>query len=214
MVRTGEGTTLTTGPSVDGWCVGRRRRRGRGGPPRTACPAGSTPGTPPGTDALRGQAGFTLLELVLVLVLVSLVLALAAPSLRGFADARRTADAASRLLALTHWARSQAVTEGCLYRLNIEPVSGTYWLTAQRSGAFVELEGEYGRLCRLPDGVTVSVDAPLSEAAETWIQFYPTGRCDEAAIDLLGRQGERFRVICESATERFRIATAEEMQDR
>lgn len=160
-----------------------------------------------------GRPGFTLLELVLVLVLISIALAMAAPSLRGFADVRRTADAASQLLAMTHWARSHAAALGDVCRLNIDTQECTYWLTVRQAGTFVELEGEYGRCFRLPDGVTVRLDTPLADAEAEYVQFYPNGRCDEAVIELVGRQGEVFRVTCDSCTERFRIASNEEMQD-
>ena len=183
------------------------------------------------TQARRSARGFTLLELILVLLLISTVLAMAAPSLRGFARGRQTAEAASQLLAMTHWARSQAAAEGRLYRLNVDVQAGAYWLSRQRGGAFVELDGEYGRHFRLPDGVTVSLETPTGGSASNpaghpaghsangsaddsaaYIQFHPNGRCDEAAIELRGRQGEVFRVTCDSATERFRIASPEETQ--
>ena len=79
---------------------------------------------------------FTLLELILVMVIVCVMMAMAATSLRGFWAGRRTDDAASQLLAVTHWARSQAATDGRLYRLNIEPRAGTYWLTVQQQEQF------------------------------------------------------------------------------
>ena len=157
----------------------------------------------------RSAGGFTLLELVLVLLLISVVLAMAAPSLRGFVRARQTADAASQLLAMTQWARSQAAAEGRSYRLNVDAQAGAYWLSVERGGAFVELDGEYGRHFRLPDGVAAGLETPADDSAD-YIQFHPNGRCDEATIELRGRQGEVFRVTCDSATERFRIASAEE----
>jgi len=184
--------TLITGPKNR-----RLRRAPRGGVAQARRPS------------RRSAGGFTLLELILVLLIISVVLAMAAPSLRGFVRGRRTADAASQLLAMTQWARSQAAAEGCLYRLNVDAQAGTYWLSVERGGAFVKLDGEYGRHFRLPDGVTASLETPANNSA-AYIRFRPNGRCDEATIELRGRQGEVFRVTCDSATERFRIASAEE----
>lgn len=65
---------------------------------------------PPGDRGARGA--FTLLELIAVLVLISTVLAAAAPSLRGFVRGRRTAEAAAKVLSLTHLGRSRAVSWG------------------------------------------------------------------------------------------------------
>jgi Tfp pilus assembly protein FimT len=56
----------------------------------------------------------TLLELILVMVILSTVLAMAAPSLRGFFASRRTQDTAAQILALTQLARSQAICEGII----------------------------------------------------------------------------------------------------
>src|SRR3972149_3661562 len=67
------------------------------------------------------SVGFTLLELILVMVILSTVLAMAAPSLRGFFASRQIQDAAAQILALTQFARSQAVSEGTTYRLNFDP---------------------------------------------------------------------------------------------
>lgn len=151
--------------------------------------------------------GFTLLELIIVLVLISAVLALAAPSLRRFTRARETTDAASHLLALTHLARSQAVAQAHVWRLNIDPQTATYWLTVQRAGPFVEPQTEYGRLFRFPDGVSVTVEADGAADGTPYVQFYPDGRSDPATIDLTDPDGRAIRLACPSVSERFRIAT-------
>ena len=97
-----------------------------------------------GHSASRG-GGFTLLELILVLVLISTVLALAAPSLRGFAQGRKVHDAAAHMLAVARMASAQAVAEARVYRLNFDADEGAYWLTARFEGTFEELGTEFGR---------------------------------------------------------------------
>ena len=62
--------------------------------------------------AAYNAAGMTLLELILVMLILSTVLAMAAPSLRGFFTSRRIDDAAAQILALTQFARSQADQRG------------------------------------------------------------------------------------------------------
>lgn len=146
----------------------------------------------------------------MVLVLVSTVLAMAAPSLRGFVGGRQTAETAARVLSLTQFARSQAAAQGRVYRLNIDAKEKTYWLTMQRAGAFVPLESEYGRRFQFPDGVSVRLELPLRNNNASYIQFYPNGRTDEARIELTGQQGEVLEVTCPSATERFRIVSPSE----
>jgi prepilin-type N-terminal cleavage/methylation domain-containing protein len=94
--------------------------------------------------------GFTLLELILVMLILSTVLAMAAPSLRGFFGSRQAQDTAAQMLALTQFARSQAISEGVVYRLNFDPKDRVDWLTAWKSGAFEELETEFGQVFTLP----------------------------------------------------------------
>ncbi len=164
----------------------------------------------PGAGGARPRRGFTLLELIVVLALVSVLLGLAAPSLRGFFASRQTADAAAQMLALTQLAGSRAAARGDVYRLNIDLETNTYWLTVQEEGEFVDLGSEFGRHFRFPEGTTVRVETPSGVAPMPYIDFYPTGRTDEALIELTGRKGEVFQVVCESATEAFRIVSPSE----
>ena len=158
----------------------------------------------------RVAGAFTLLELIAVLVLISTVLAIAAPSLRGFVRGRQTADAAAKVLSLTHLARSRAVSWGCIHRLNFDAEEGTYWLTMQKAGAFVEIDGNHGRRFRLPDGVSVVLESPSQVQSLPYVQFYSDGGCDPATIELAGGENDVFQVTCSSVSERFRIVSPQE----
>jgi len=164
--------------------------------------------SPTGPTNRSHRGGFTLLELIVVLVLLSTVLAIAAPSLRGFVRGRQTANAAATVLALTHLARSRAASWGCVHRLNLDDQTGECWLTMQQGGAFVAIEGSQGQRVRLPGGVSVAVvsSATDAEATESYVQFYPDGRCDPATILLTGGQDDAFEVTCRSVSQRFHIA--------
>ena len=164
----------------------------------------------PGAGCGRPRRGFTLLELIVVLALVSMLLGLAAPSLRGFFASRQTADAAAQMLALTQLAGSRAAARGDVYRLNIDLETNTYWLTVQEEGEFVDLGSEFGRHFRFPEGTTVRVEMLSGGEPIPYVDFYPTGRTEEAVIELTGRQGEVYQVVCESATEAFRILSPSE----
>ena len=157
---------------------------------------------------LRGA--FTLLELILVLVLISVLLGIAAPSLRGFVGARRSADAAAQLLSLADYARSQAIARGTVCRPNVDADENVYWLTMLSNGVFVELDTEFGRRFSLPDTVAVGIESAAAGPGATYVQFYPSGRSDEAVIQLIGVQGEVFIVANPSATESFRILAGSE----
>jgi len=175
--------------------------------PSPSRPGGGVPRCAPGAPS-PSKGAFTLLELIAVLVLISTALAIAAPSLRGFVHGRKTANAAAKLLSLTHLARSRSAARGCVYRLNVDADQGVYGLTVQQGGAFVEPADGYGRVYELPTGVTARLDVDAI-GDDPWIQFYPDGRCDPATIELTGGQGDVLLVTCPSPTERFRVLTPE-----
>jgi len=182
-------TTLTTGPS------GKRQSLAGAHVARLAC----------GGHCRRPRAGFTLLELVLVMVIICTVLAMAAPSLRGFFASRQTSDAAAQIVALAQFARAQAAAEGRTYRLNMDTQSAKYWLTAQTGGAFTMLSSEFGRTFSLPEGATAVWQMPTPVGTSGWVSFYPDGRTEAADIRLTGRQGETLQIVCSSPAEQFHV---------
>lgn len=162
------------------------------------------------TGRKTNRAGFTLLELILVMVLICTVLAMAAPSLRGFFGSRKTDDESARILALIQYARSQSITEGRVYRLNFDMDQGQYWLTAQNGSAFDRLMTEFGRVFAFPEGTTGQWDSQLGDTTRSYLEFHPNGRTDAAVIRLTDRQGKAFDIQCLSPTERFRILSPQQ----
>ena len=146
------------------------------------------------------RGGFTLLELVLVMLLVSLLMGLAAPSLRGFLVGRKSADAAAQVLALAHYARTQAVSTGASYRLNVDTGEGTYWLTVQKAGDFRDLGTEFGRRFCLPDRIEARW-LPSPNGLREYIEFRPDGRTEAGMLQLVDRDGQVFEIGCRSETE-------------
>lgn len=149
--------------------------------------------------------GFTLLELILVMVILSTVLAMAAPSLRGFFGSRQTHDTAAQILALTQLARSQAVSEGIVYRLNFDTRQRTYWLTAQQSGTFEELKTEFGRIFTLPKDMVMELEGIEEEDMEKFLVFTPQGTVTAGTIRLIDRGGRALEVTCPTVTESYFI---------
>ena len=149
--------------------------------------------------------GFTLLELILVMVILSTVLAMAAPSLSGFFGSRQTHDTAAQILALTQLARSQAISEGIVYRLNFDTTERTYWLTAQQAGTFEELEIELGQVFTLPKDMIMELEDVEEEDMKTFLQFTPQGTVTAGTIRLIDRRGLALEVTCPTVTESFSI---------
>ena len=169
------------------------------------------------------RRGFTLMELILVLLILTVIVGMTIPSLRGPAAKRGIDECAGQLLALTQYARSQAVSEGVAYRLNVDAANGVYYLTRQDGPDFYELGHEFGRQFEVPEGIELQWDnAYLAQQAELaaatgqvlpeqvaaavpYVEVRPSGRIDPALIRLTDRDGEVTEVRCPSATETFRI---------
>src|SRR5689334_20103522 len=77
------------------------------------------------------RAGFTLIEMVLVMTLLVVMLAYIAPSLSRFFRGRNLNSEARRILALTRYGQSRAVSEGIPMMLWVNAKAGTYGLRAQ-----------------------------------------------------------------------------------
>jgi prepilin-type N-terminal cleavage/methylation domain-containing protein len=153
--------------------------------------------------------GFTLLELILVMVILSTVLAMAAPSLRGFFASRQIQDAAAQLLTLTQLGASQAVCEGTGFRLNLDAEQGLYWLTSWQGGTFEKLRTEFGQVFTLPKDTVMQLDGVERDGSETFISFAPQGTTTPARIRLVDRRGQIVDVMCGAATESFSIVIGE-----
>ena len=125
----------------------------------------------PGAFPPHGARGFTLLELVLVMLIICTMLAMAAPSLRGFLSSRQAGEAAGQIVALTRFARSKAAVEGRSYRLNLDASQRTYWLTIEDGGSFRRLANEFGRTFSLPEGTAAVWEQPESAIAAGYIQI-------------------------------------------
>lgn len=155
------------------------------------------------------NAGFTLVELLLVVMILATTAALVAPSFRGFYAGRQLAAAAARLSVLLRRARTKAATEQLRVRLNIDPDSRIYWLTVEADpfeapGAFVPPGDAWGRRFTLPNGVQLSrvtIDGEDAEpvafestsATKVWtpesgsayrIAFEPGGAAPDAVITI------------------------------
>lgn len=175
-------------------------------------PTDSFTSVSPHADAARAKgsarinrSGFTLLELVLVLAILTLVVAMIAPSLQGFAAGRSGRNLATNLLSLTRYARTQAISEGRVYRLNIDPAGRKAWLTAESGATFAAPENDYGREVEVPESSTLTTDLRATDAG-VFVQFYPGGRCDVASFQITDRFGETISLASESPTQMYRIA--------
>jgi len=144
------------------------------------------------------------------MIILSTVLAMAAPSLRGFFGSRKTNDEAARILALTQYARSQAISEGVVYRLNFDTRQRTYWLTAQQSGAFEKLKTEFGRIFTFPNDITAELEDTAKDDNDVFLEFTPQGTVTAGTVRLIDRRGLVLEVTCPTVTESFSVVECKE----
>ncbi|HON90792.1 MAG TPA: GspH/FimT family pseudopilin [Sedimentisphaerales bacterium] len=163
----------------------------------------------PQSRQLDSRKGLTLLELILVMVILSTVLAMAAPSLRGFFASRRGDDAAAQILALTQFARSQAISEGLVYRLNFDTRERTCWLTVQKAGTFERLETSFGKVYTVPKDLVIVLENIAQKDREVYVEFTPYGTVTPALIRLIDRRGRALEIACPTVTESFSITESD-----
>src|SRR5215475_2100789 len=79
-------------------------------------------------------SGFTLLELVLVMLIACTALAIAAPKMSGWSNAGKLRNLADQFITLTRYARTNAISEATIYRIQIDTQGGKFWLMKRASG--------------------------------------------------------------------------------
>lgn len=132
----------------------------------------------------RARAGFTLIELVLVLALLAMAVAVAAPSLARFFRGRTLDNEARRLLSLTRYAQSRAVSEGVPMLLWLRPDTGAYGLMSETTFTDTDTRAVNYALntdLRMEvDSLTLETESPWKKAAlatgsKQYIRFTPDG---------------------------------------
>lgn len=160
---------------------------------------------------LRIQSrGFTLMELILVMAIIVIASAMVAPSMVSFAAGRANHDTATLIISLANYARSQSISQGRTYRLNVDPGKGVLWLTSGNAGVFSAPTDDFGQQFPIASGATMETDIKAATDGQ-YVEFDSNGRCDPGKIWLTDRYGRTVEVACDSPTELFRIVPAAEM---
>lgn len=156
------------------------------------------------------SSGYTLLELVLVLALIATALAAVAPSLSGFVKGRKTDESAMQFVALTHWARSQAVSDGTSYQINLDTQAGKWWIGVEDGDSFTDVTGPFGRVYTVGEGVQLDTDIPMVDGKRT-ITFDAYGRSDVGVVRFIGN-GSEIEVACDAPVDEFHIVKPGEVR--
>jgi len=151
------------------------------------------------------RPAFTLLELVLVLLILTIAMAIASPSLRNFWKGNRVKDAGEQLAYITRLARTQAISDGAVYRLNIDSNGTGYALYVQQAEGFVLIPSNN---FLLPEEAHVEVTKADGSTADH-IDFFPNGRTEPASIRLSAAGQNDIVLVCPSPTETFSLVNAQ-----
>jgi len=111
-----------------------------------------------GSRDARGGRGFTLIELALVMAMLLIVFSVAMPTLKAFFHGRELNSEARRLLSLTRYGQSRAVSEGVPMVLWIDARRGTYGL--QQQAGYDDTDRRAVEFA-LKEGTRVEVQMPL-----------------------------------------------------
>lgn len=148
-----------------------------------------------GVDRRPSGAGFTLIELVLVMLLLAVVLAFAVPSLTRFTTQRTLEDETTRFLALTRFARNEAMSVGLPIVLWIDSQDQQYGIEALMGGE--PREGRLFEHALHPELSLTVVEGLLSQDALIRMVFMPDGTMGEMSpvtIQLADREENRLYV--------------------
>jgi Tfp pilus assembly protein FimT len=150
------------------------------------------------------------MELILVMMIIAIAAALLAPSLVSFQAGRANNNSATLILSLAGYARTEAVSEGRTYRLNVDPTRNVVWLTAGTAGVFTGLNNDYGEQFPISAASQMKTDI-VHRTDGDYVEFQSNGRTEPAKIWLTDKYDRTVEVACESSTEMFRIVPTSEV---
>ena len=143
-------------------------------------------------DLTAKGGAFTLLELIFVMALLATILAFSAPSLARSLRERHLEDEAARFLALTEYARNEAISRGIPMMIWLEPQTGRFAVTP---GEGFDDGVARGREYTLGRDIQMELVAGVSaRVAASAIRFAPEGTLDPESVESV-RLRDRFKSV-------------------
>jgi len=129
---------------------------------------------------MRCARAFTLVELVLVMALLCVILGIASPSLSRSFHQRNLKQEATRLLAVTEYARDEAISQGVPMVVWIDSEGGLF---GARAKAGYESAGARPKDFKLTDGLHFEMEKNSLPASGTndAVEFEPDGTLDSSS---------------------------------
>jgi prepilin-type N-terminal cleavage/methylation domain-containing protein len=160
--------------------------------------------SPTGSDPRHRapQAGFTLLELLLVLLILAVVVGMSIPRFRHTFRYLQLQLFASDVARVFTYANRRAVARGETLRIHFDVEGRRFWLLrATEASPGVEFERIAGKLGR---GLSVPGAIFLDSRARE-VTFYPDGRADPFEMLIIEDQEERYRLVTDAWTGRVKL---------
>jgi Tfp pilus assembly protein FimT len=154
-------------------------------------------------------SGITLIELILVMALLTIVAAVSAPHLTHFLSGRVLTEECARFVAVTHYARSEAISRGVPTEVWIDPDEGRYglrYLAAETDDLPDPRDYQLNRELQFRFEETVA-----NETDSITMLFWPDGTVDESSIDcvVIARDGsEELEIALDDAQANYAVREA------
>lgn len=155
-------------------------------------------------------AGFTLLELILVMIILCTVLAMAAPSLRGFFSSRQMHDMAEQIQLLIRYARMEAVSEASYFRLEFDFNEREYGLAVLQESRYEPLKKSFAM--RYPIPIDIEIEFENVEQADGMyvLNFDLQGHAKQCRIRMRDSKNNRIDLVCRGPVENFDLIVLDE----
>lgn len=147
------------------------------------------------------QAGFTLIEILIVVMILGVIAGLAVPNFSNLNTQVQLKETAKNISYLMRYAQGRAITKGKTQELTFDAGNFQYQLNeavsegTQREGEgiFNPIAGRLGRTFDIPKEITLEIDNPH-------IRFYPDGKIDRTRIFLHDNRDHYFTVSTQEQT--------------
>jgi type II secretion system protein H len=159
--------------------------------------------------------GFTLIELLVVMVIIAIAFLTLRPGIVGVRRGAENRKSLRQLVGLLSGARTEAIANGKLVRVQCDPDASVFWAEAQVDPALDRDEFQLLRVLgrehvQLSSGLQLGdmtvAGQTAGAIAQNPIYFYPDGRTDGATVILLDANGREVVLDLASATGRVGIS--------
>jgi prepilin-type N-terminal cleavage/methylation domain-containing protein len=150
----------------------------------------------------RAQAGFTLLELLIVILIMAVVVGFSVPRFsRTFSNLQLQVFAYNVAKLLTY-ASKRAVARGEVLRIHFDVEGRRYWLAqaqeASPEGKSERVASKFGRMSSVPKAISLD---PSARA----VTFYPDGRADRFEMLIFDNRQDGYRLVTDVWTGRVKL---------